>query len=229
LPTWSSHVDWRIAPYVDLEKLRDSGEGHLRSLSRNTREQLRRSLARYRERGELRVDVAATADEAEAMLAEMIRLHETRWKTRGSSGGFHGTLRRRFHAAFVREATAAGRVQMLRTSAGGETIGVLYNIVANGRVNFYQSGLRYEEQPHLKPGLVTHHLAIEHCLAAGMCEYDFLVSGPDDGRYKTSLARESRRLGWVQLRRPGWRRTYFDALRAVRDFVRSRPASADES
>ncbi len=201
---------------MDLARLRDSGGDHLRAVSRNTREQIRRSLTRYRERGEVTVTAAQTPDEAQAMFEEMLVLHDARWHAVGKGGGFASPLRRQFHRAFVRRGVAEGHAQLLRVAAGDRVIGVLYNLVANGKVNFYQSGLQYEDDKHLKPGLVAHHLAIEHCLALGCCEYDFLMSKPGEGRYKESLSNASRQLGWVTLYRGGWRQRYFAFARAMR-------------
>jgi hypothetical protein len=202
---WIPDTEWREAPYVDLDRLRADGGDHLRSLSPNTRQQLRRSLAMYRRRGDIVLEAAQTADDAEQMLRELIALHNA------------SPLRRQFHTAFVRAGVTTGNAQLLRVRVAGETIGVLYNLVANGRVNFYQSGLRYEDDRHLKPGMVVHHLAIMHNLGEGHAEYDFLTSGPGAGRYKTSLANSRRQLALLTLYRPGARRTFFTVARAVRD------------
>jgi CelD/BcsL family acetyltransferase involved in cellulose biosynthesis len=215
-PGWRPIVEWREDPYVDLARLRVEGGDHLAMLSRNTRAQLRRSMARYRERGALALVAATTPSEADGMLDELVALHQAHWQSRGKPGGFASPLRQRFHRQLIRAGVADGTVQLLRVMVGGETMAVLYNLVANGRVNFYQSGIRYEPDPHLRPGMVAHHLAITHNLDVGMAEYDFLVSGRGEGRYKRSLANASRQLGWVTLHRPGWRRRYFDFVRAVR-------------
>ena len=227
-PDWTAEVDWREAHYVDLDCLRAAGADHAGSLSKNTREQLRRSLKLYRERGELRLEAARTVDQAEAMMDELVALHESHWQSKGHSGGFASDWRRRVHKSYIRAALAHGAVQLLRVMAGSETVGVLYNLVANGKVNFYQSGLRYEADGRFKPGMVVHHLAILYCLEQGMTEYDFLISGPGEGRYKSSLSTHCRRLGWLVLYRAGWRGRYFSLLRTVRQRLasaRQRPVS----
>lgn len=214
---WSADVEWKDSPYVNLDALRSAGRDHVDVLSANTREQLRRSLARYRQRGEIRVSVAASAGEALSMFEQLTVLHEARWQAVGQQGGFATPLRRTFHRAFVQDGMRAGNVQLLQVSVGDEVIGVLYNLLANGRVNFYQAGFRYESDKHLKPGMVVHHLAIMHCLKAGMSEYDFLPSAPGEGRYKTSMSDSNHRLAVLTLSRPGWRSKVFSSARAVRD------------
>ena len=216
LPHWKADIEWRDAPYVDLEALRTTGRDHMAVLSRNTRERVRRSLRRYREVAELRVEVATSVAEALAMFDEMVVLHEARWHALGQAGGFASEVRRRFHRTFVARAHGAGHVQFLRICHGERTLGVLYNLVANGHVCFYQSGLRYDGDKQLTPGLVAHHLAIGHCLSAGFREYDFLPSAPGEGRYKLSLATGAHRLGTVLLQRPGWRGTWFALARSLK-------------
>ncbi len=216
LPHWSADIEWRDSPYVDLEALRAAGGDHLAVLSRNTRERLRRSLRRYREVAELRVEVATSVAEALAMFDEMVTLHEARWHALGQVGGFASQARRDFHRTFIQRAHGAEHVQLLRVCHGKRTLGVLYNLVANGHVCFYQSGVRYDEGRQLSPGLVVHHLAIGHCLSAGFLTYDFLPSAPGEGRYKLSLATDTHRLGTVLLRRPGWRGRWFALARSLK-------------
>ncbi len=222
LADWVVDVEWKDSPYVNLDAMRIAGRDHVDLLSSNTREQLRRSLGRYRQRGEIRLKVAASADEALSMFEQLTALHDARWQAVGQQGGFATPLRRAFHRAFVQDGTRSGNAQLLSVSVGDEVIGVLYNLVANGRVNFYQAGFRYERDKHLKPGMVVHHLAIMHCLQAGMSEYDFLPSAPGEGRYKTSLSDSNHRLAVLTLSRPGWRRNVFNAARALRDSCNAR-------
>jgi CelD/BcsL family acetyltransferase involved in cellulose biosynthesis len=216
LPHWRADVEWRESPCVDLAALRGAGADHLSVISRNTREQLRRSLRKYGDFGELSVAAAETLAEAHMMFDELLLLHEARWQSLGQCGGFATSVRRDFHRLFLERAFPAGQVQLLRVRAGDRVLGVLYNLVAKGHVCFYQSGLRFDESNQLKPGLVAHHLAIQHCLQSGYDLYDFLPSSPGEGRYKSSLANASRRLGTVLLKRPGWRRQWFDLARAAR-------------
>jgi CelD/BcsL family acetyltransferase involved in cellulose biosynthesis len=213
---WVFDVEWRDSPYVDLSQLRSAGRTHLDALSANTRAQLRRAMRLYSERGELKVEVADTAAAADSMLAELIELHEARWHAKGQRGAFGSAQRRRFLEGFAQAGVASGESALLRVTSGSRTIGVAFFLVANGRANFYQAGFAYEAHPTLKPGLVTHHLAIEHFRQHGDLEYDFLVSGPNEGRYKLSLATDVRRLGWVTLSRRGVRHSVFSLARRTR-------------
>lgn len=219
LPHWHASVEWRDSPYVDLEVLRHGGSPYLSLLSRNTREQLRRAIRHYEGKGPLRIEVPKSLNASLEAFSDLCQLHTAHWQRRGKSGGFATPHRQSFHRQFITAGHANGRAQLLRVLCGDQTIGVLYNLVADGHVAFYQSGFLYDEDPRSRPGLVSHALAIQHYLEIGMREYDFLPSGPGEGRYKTSLANASRRLGTLTLARPGWRRESVAALRRLKSII----------
>ena len=189
----------RIAPYVDLAAIAP-GTAYIDQLSANTRQQLRRSDRAYAADGELRLEVAQTAEEALAFLDALIALHAATWAARGKPGAFATDTVRRFHQCLVRRGVP-GAVELLRITAGGSMVGYLYNLVHAGRVCAYQSGFDYPGAPaHAKPGLTCHHLAIEAHRARGGQSYDFL-GGAD--RYKRSLANAERTLHWMSIA-PRW-------------------------
>ncbi|MDX2192453.1 MAG: GNAT family N-acetyltransferase [Gemmatimonadales bacterium] len=201
VPAPLDEVRWLEAPFVDLAQLRTGGVAYETVLSRNTRDQVRRSLKLYRERGPVALELASSVAEGHAFLAELAALHQARWTGRGEPGAFASAAWRAFHERLIADALPRGGVQLARVRAGDQTVGVLYNLVEAGHVSFYQSGLRYEEDNRLKPGLATQALLIQHCLEAGYREYDFLASEGAGLRYKQSLANGTRRLGWASFLR----------------------------
>ncbi|HEY6178199.1 MAG TPA: GNAT family N-acetyltransferase, partial [Kofleriaceae bacterium] len=144
------------------------------------------------------------------------------WAERGQAGAFLPFVHR-FHQRLIEQRFASGEIQLVRIRAGDATIGCLYNFVWLGEVAFYQSGLAYETDSKLKPGLVCHALAIDHAARAGHRCYDFLGG---DSRYKQSLATDARELVWLRLQKPRLRFALEDAARTLRDRVRARRAAA---
>lgn len=192
-------VAWRerAAPFVDLRAI-PPGTAYLQTLSRNARQQLRRSARAY---GEARLDRAATAAEALAYLDALVALHTAAWRSRGKPGAFADPGILRFHRTVVAQGAPAGEVDLLRASAGGKVVGYLYNLRAGGLVCAYQSGFDYAgAPPHGKPGLLCHQLAIEAAREAGAQAYDFMAG---DNRYKDSLANARGALHWLRLA-PRW-------------------------
>lgn len=213
---WLADLEWREAPFVDLDRLRSQSRTHLEVVSANTRSQLRRGLRGYNALGVLEVEVAHDSARAMEMFHELERLHSARWRTRGQLGAFASPLRRAFHHRLIACGVADGTVQLFRVAAGNRTIGVLYCLQAHRKVAFYQSGFAYGDDHRLHPGLVTHHVVIEHLRRSGYAEYDFLVSGTGEGRYKRSLATDVRRLAWVAYARPSVQSLCLQAMRRVR-------------
>jgi hypothetical protein len=184
----------RPAPYVDYAAL--PAGPYAASLSANTRYQIRRSDRRYARDGDLRIERAATAAEAHEFLAALAALHQRYWQSRGRPGAFAGADFTRFHHTLIDRAMPVREIDLLRVSAGHRVIGFLYNFVYRRHVYAYQSGFDYQPaEPHLKPGLTSHRLAIELYRSEGMGRYDFL--GGED-RYKTSLANASAALHWLE-------------------------------
>ncbi|MBX3412969.1 MAG: GNAT family N-acetyltransferase [Pirellulales bacterium] len=207
--------------FVDLEALRRDGADYLSRLSGNTRSQIRRSMREYETRGPLTIVAAASVEEAESYLGELARLHQQLWTSRGEAGAFAGEFFSRFHRTLVRQCFAAGNIQLLRIAAGEATIGYLYNFVSGGHIAFYQSGFAYDENPKLKPGLVSHTLAIELNRQLGHRVYDFLAS---EAQYKRSLATDSQEMVWAVLQRP---RLQFDLERRLRQLKRQMVGRTD--
>lgn len=213
--------------YVDLDAVRSGGKGYLGQVSSNTRQQIRRALKLYGEAGPVEAVEPADLGEALRFFAELKSLHQQVWTGRGHSGAFAMPFFERFHQALIRARFAHGEIQLLRIEAGGKPLGYLYNLVRNGHVLFYQSGLSYSADPKLKPGHVCHHLAIERNLAGGARIYDFLAG---DSQYKRSLSTHSKPLVWIAARRPRLKFRIEDMLRQLkRRLADKRPAAAEGS
>jgi len=192
----------RPAPCVDFASLRAAGQDHAASLSANSRAQLRRSLRRYGAAGTLAIRAAADLDEARAFLDALAGLHQASWQRRGQPGAFANPAFRAFHQALIARAWPRGEAELLHVTAGGETIGYLYNFLWRGWALAYQSGFVYPpDDAQRKPGLTCHHLAIARHLAGGMAGYDFLAGA---ARYKSSLGNVEHELAWLELG-PAWR------------------------
>lgn len=214
-------VDSRVpSPVVDLDKARAAGE-YLKLVGGSTRSQIKKSLKLYGARGKVAIEAAASPAQAVAMFDELVALHRRAWQARGEAGAFLPFVHA-FHRRLIERRFDSGEVQLLRIRAGDATIGCLYNFVWLGEVAFYQSGLAYEADGKLKPGLVCHALAIEHNAKAGHRWYDFLAG---DARYKHSLATDARALVWLRFQRPRLRFAIEDAARSLRNRVRAAKAA----
>lgn len=183
--------DTQIAHWVDFVEMRRLNMDYRASLGRNTRQAVSRTLRLYGERGRVEYRVMETVPEALAAFAELAELHRARW---GHKGAFANPAFQPFHEDLIARGVPTGAVRISRTTVAGRTIGVLYNFVHGGEVLHYQSGFLYEEDAKLKPGLLSHVMAIEDSFARGERGYDFMAGSAG---HKSRLANADRSLKWV--------------------------------
>ena len=201
---------------IDLEAVRASGKGYLDTLSANTRQQIRRSMRLYEKRGPLTATRAATVDEALAWLEALGELHQVYWVARGEPGAFAHPYFVAFQRHMLRTCLDKGTVELLRVCAGDEAIGYVYNFVYRGQVYAYLTGIKYEDDSKLKPGLVNHVLCIEGHLAEGAAIYDFMAG---DNRYKANLGQPGPDMFYLIAQRATPRLRLEGALRAAKNQV----------
>jgi CelD/BcsL family acetyltransferase involved in cellulose biosynthesis len=164
-------------------------------LSRNTRQQLRRSIRAYEHFGPLRIDEAETIDKAQAYFTALRELHIRSWTQRGKPHSFRYGFFEKFHRALIACGIPDGSVKMLRITAGDDAIGYLYNFRRGNRIYAYQSG--FDTRKNLRPGYVCHALAIAHSAERGAETYDFLAGY---NRLKDSFADSRYVMSWCRYR-----------------------------
>ena len=194
LPIWRDHE--RRSYVVEIAKA-DGIE--LSFLSSNARQQIRRSVRLYQRRGDLTLTPSADLAEVQRRFSEMKLLHESRFRRQGQLGAFATLFVERFHRLLLTRAYPRGEADILRITAGSETVGLLYTFFYRGDAYLYQNGFAYEADSRLKPGLVSHVLALEHCRQRGIAQYRLLAG---ESCYKKSLATNSYVLHWLTIRRP---------------------------
>jgi CelD/BcsL family acetyltransferase involved in cellulose biosynthesis len=187
----------RVSHFIDTSAV--DADGQLVSLSANARQQINRSLRLYAERGAVTLERSPNLDAAMARFAELETLHQRRWTAKGKPGAFGAPFFGSFHRALLARGFPAGMVDVLRVAAGTGTIGLLHTFFHGNEAYAYQSGFAFEPDARLKPGLVSHLLAVRHCRDVGLSRYRLLAG---DSRYKRSLATGSYELYWLSVRRP---------------------------
>jgi CelD/BcsL family acetyltransferase involved in cellulose biosynthesis len=215
-----AEITSRTSRYFDLQGARERKATVMETLGSSTRSSLRRALKKT---GEIEVTQAASLDQADDILNELIEMHQARWRAVGQPGAFAS---RRF-AAFQRELVTRlipeERVVLLRVRSQSLTIGCLMLLVDRGRLLDYLSGFApFEATP--SPGIITHYLAMERALTQGYRAYDFLVG---DKRHKANLATDSRNLIWATWRQPSWKNRAIAGLRSLKRRLARRAPEAE--
>ncbi|PWC39189.1 GNAT family N-acetyltransferase [Azospirillum sp. TSO35-2] len=182
--------------WVDFALVRAGGGDFRGGLGRNTRAAVNRTERLYEARGGLDYRVAGSVEEALEDFAALEVLHQAGWQARGQSGAFANPAFRPFHERLITTGLPRGAVRLCRISAGGRPIGYLYNFVHRNQVMNYQGGFAFEPDNRLKPGLLSHVLAIEDALARGEDGYDFMST---PAGHKPLLSNAEQPMNWLTL------------------------------
>lgn len=183
--------------YIDLQAINASGKDYLGYLKQRQRYLVRKSLKRLSDPQPLRIVQATTLEQAREFLAELERLHTRYWQAKGEPGAFGSDFQRRFHTRLIEQGMPRGAVALTAAMRGDRAIAYFYYFCHNGWVQYYQSGIDYEQlEGSESPGLAAHALAVEHFRTAGWRFYDFMTG---DLQYKRTLATEDLPLHWVTL------------------------------
>jgi len=187
----------QVAPYATLDA--QAANDPLATMTRNSRQQINRSLRYYERRGPLALERATDAEQALEWLDALEAPHTRSWRLRGKAGAFSTPAFKNFHRRLISTAFAEGVPDILRVRAGETILGYLYNLRWRGEAYSYQSGFHFEDDPQARPGLVAHVMAMRLYRAEGFSTYRFLAG---DARYKTSLATDSDELLWMTAHPP---------------------------
>ncbi len=189
------------APYVDLEKVRL--QGYLPLLSGNTRRQITRSRRLFEEAfGPITLRTVTAEPEIRADVAVLADLQTARFQGTATPSSFAAPFFARFvEALLLTEPTRETGAALLRIEAGGTLLGLLVNFHHRGTISNYQCAFAaFPGDNQLKPGLVSHTLAIEHYANESAEIYHFLGG---DQQYKKSLSTDTQQMIWTRLQKHG--------------------------
>lgn len=181
-------------------------------MSSNRRWQIKRSFKEYEKIGPLSLGVAQSVNEALAYFDAMGSLHTQRWNRVGQAGAFANKYWVEFHRALIRQTFGRDELQLLRINCGELAIGYIYNFLWRGRVYMLQTGLSLQKSNALRPGYVSHCLAINYNAGKGLHYYDFLCGDSD---YKQVLGQADLPLLWARLQKPRWKFKLENALVSI--------------
>ncbi|WP_158045620.1 GNAT family N-acetyltransferase [Skermanella pratensis] len=184
------------AKWVDLDAVRGRGGNYRAGLGKSSRAGVNRAIRLYEARGGIDFQVACDEQQALAFFDGLETLHRQVWAARGKTDAFSNPVFGSFHRELIRRGIDSGVVRICRAAAGGADFGYLYNFVWRGTVLNYQSGFAYESDNRLKPGLVSHVLAIEDALDRGEAVYDFMAGSSG---HKAHLSNAQAPMNWVSI------------------------------
>lgn len=123
-------------------------------------------------RGHLEISSAGTND-AQELLADLIRLHTARWESRAEHGVFGDPRVAQFHSSALPALMEAGLLRLYRLTIGGETAALYYGFFDHCRSYAYLGGFD-PQYAGCSPGSLIIAHAISEAMREGAREFHFL-------------------------------------------------------
>jgi CelD/BcsL family acetyltransferase involved in cellulose biosynthesis len=204
----------RESPVLQLDPSADDVVDSLRSKS--ARATVRRSL---RGISPYTTEWARDGVRALAILDDLERLHQERWRARGEPGAFASERFRSFHRRLITRWVPEGRAVVFAVRGVDETVAALYGFVVGDTLQYYQGGFRMFDHNKVRAGYAGHLLLANAARDRGLKNYEFLAG---DQRYKTELSTARRTLTWATLVRRRPRAMAIQAARTAGQALRQR-------
>ena len=144
------------------------------------RRQIRTARNRAARRGEVAVE-RVEADRLEHAYAELVRLHEARWQSRGEPGVLADPRVRRCHSLALEPLSRHGLLRFYVLSISGQAASVYLGFQHQGRAYGYLVGFD-PDYAFESPGTILLAHAIEEAVREGAREFHFL-RGKEDYKY----------------------------------------------
>lgn len=191
------HKEQSIANYVTLERFNNCADNYIKSLSKNKREQIRRSIKYFSHFGEKKLTIAKSKEQALEFFDELGKLHQKYWLNKTHSGSFSNPYWVSFHNKIIKN--NFDNIFLAKISFGGHICGYLYNFIDNNCMYSIQSGFDYGCEKNNRPGLVSHYYALCYAIENNYSKYDFLAG---DSQYKRSFSNSKTDLSWIIIQNP---------------------------
>jgi CelD/BcsL family acetyltransferase involved in cellulose biosynthesis len=164
----------RVAPssVCPVLPLVSSFEQLEQGMGRTHRIKLRQGRKRLARAGEVALEMAGEHD-VHALLELLVQLHERRWREQAEPGVLADPRVRAMHREAAPQLLARGCLRLFALRVHGGIIAVLYTMAWRGRLYCYLGG-HDPEARYYSPGVTILRMVIEHAIADGMRQADFL-------------------------------------------------------
>jgi len=157
---------WRV-------HLPESWDAYLQQLSRSHRKQLRRLERNYFDSGRALLHLAGNERELGLGLEALVRLHQRRRTSLGERGAFASTRFIDFHAETAQRLLATGNLRLVWLELDGQIVAAEYQVLGDGVVYAYQSGIEPTALSH-EPGRLITLASLQLAIAERRRAFDFL-------------------------------------------------------
>ncbi len=163
-----------IRYFIDLP---DSWSSYLATLDRGSAKRLEYRRRRFEREGHVEMRRVEQAQALDSAFDDLVRLHTSRWKSRGQPGAFAAPRFIEFHRRLTRLLLPRNMLDMGALVLDGLVIAMTYNIRCNATVYFYQGGFDVEAAAKYSPGILAQTYAIDAAMRDRQVRYDFMKGG----------------------------------------------------
>lgn len=185
-----------MACFTRLGEFASDPDRYLAALSKNKREQIRRSIKYYNQFGEPDIRYAADEDERLDFFRRLGELHQQYWISKGRAGSFANKKWVTFHEKIICDHPTHS--QLIRIAFGEHVLGYLYNLIDRNIAYSMQSGFNYSDDKNDRPGIISHFLVTNDYIRKGMTRYEYLAG---EAQYKHSLSNDQGRFSWYLIQK----------------------------
>jgi CelD/BcsL family acetyltransferase involved in cellulose biosynthesis len=157
---------WRV-------KLPRDWDAYLATLSKSHRKQLRRLERNYFRTSRARLRVARNEEELDRGLQVLVQLHQRRRESLGERGCFSSTRFAAFHVDTAQRLLRSGNLRLVWLEVDGRIVAVEFQVLGDGVVYAYQSGIEPEALEH-EPGRLITLATLKQAIVEGRQAFDFL-------------------------------------------------------
>jgi CelD/BcsL family acetyltransferase involved in cellulose biosynthesis len=148
-------------------------ESFVASFGKNLRREIRRLERHLIQTNRVVLHEVTRSDELPWAMDVLVELHQRRHKTLGEAGCFASARFLGFYRSVVPELLCQGRLQFFWLEIDGKPAAAEYQMIDNGVVYAYQSGVD-PEALDFAPGKVIHLMILRQAIAGGYRAFDFL-------------------------------------------------------
>jgi len=186
---------------VDLKTLKTIDDYYV-TLSKNTRQQIKRSLKLLALRGEIQFKVSTNPVKQLQLLENSKHWHIEKWQKSSTPSGFNNPLFNQFHKNMIETKHPTAQTLVASLTINNDLYGCLYCLTQNKTAYFYLSNLKPIQDNKIKLGLTMHTLMVEWLILNDFHTYDFLAG---EARYKKSLANHQDKYYSLTLQKKSWK------------------------
>jgi CelD/BcsL family acetyltransferase involved in cellulose biosynthesis len=184
-----------VCPIIQLPATWDE---YLMSLDKKQRHEVRRKLRRADATADTRFIIVGPDHDLDAEMQAFIELHQ---KSTPEKDQFMEPRMQGFFFEVGRELQACGWLQLAFVEMDGQKAAALLNFDYGDSILVYNSGYDPQRFRHLSPGIVVTARSIEHAIALGRREFDFLRA---DEVYKYRFGAEDTVVRRLLIAKPGF-------------------------